>query len=78
MAIDLERAPRIIVKIFFILFKKTIVIKVIYGNLTSVAQDLLHYFDNRGRATLITTLRLNLTIKKQPSSKQLRYKGFVI
>ena len=30
--------------------------KVIMGDLTSVAQDLMHYFDTRGGTTLITTL----------------------
>ena len=31
----------------------------IFGYLTSVAQDLTHYFDTRGGTTLITTLLLD-------------------
>ena len=33
--------------------------KVITGDLTNVAQDLMHYFDTRGGTTLITTLILD-------------------
>ena len=45
-----------------------------FGDLASVTQDLLHYFDTRGsrRDKTLITLHIDLTAKKQSSSEMLK------
>ena len=57
---------------YLVYFVSTVLIKTGYkkimvDDLTSVAQDLLHYFDTRDGTALITALLFNLTTKKQTS-----------
>ena len=42
-------------------------VKVIFGDLTSIAQDLLRYFHTWSGTTLITALPPDLSIKKRPA-----------